>query len=215
MTVILIAVNVAVFVVSTVLDPDTLIGRIGRVQADFGLDRLFLTYRDEWYRLLTSGFVHFGIIHIAFNMYMLWVLGNMLEPTLGRLRFGLLYFAGLFGGSLGVVVLQDPDRTSISLNAGASGAIFGLLAAAAVGQFMHGLNPLSTAIGQVLILNVVLTFAISNVSVGGHIGGAVAGAICGVAMLAPAHRGIPKWASVAAPVVVTLASILGAIVIAG
>ena len=149
---------------------------------------LFVTEPDGWYRLVTSGFLHFGIIHIGLNMFFLYVLGPMLEPALGRVRFVLLYIASLLGGSLGVVLL---DKGGIS--AGASGAMFGLMAAAAVGQWRRGINPMTTGIGATFLLNLVITFAIPGISIGGHIGGAVAGAICGAVMLAP---GLPGRAEV-------------------
>jgi membrane associated rhomboid family serine protease len=176
----IIAINVAVFVVMVLLDPGTLGGGgdISQFQFDYGLNRIFLQLDDQWYRLVTSGFLHFGIIHIAFNMVMLFQLGNLLERPLGRLRFGLLYLAGLLGGSLGVIILD-----SNSITAGASGAVFGLMAAAAVGLQRQGVNVFSTGLGTTLMLNFFITFAIPGISIGGHLGGAAAGAVCGLFML--------------------------------
>ena len=153
-------------------------------QSDDGTQ--FITEPHGWYRLVTSGFLHFGIVHIGLNMFFLWVLGPMLEPALGRVRFILLYLASLLGGSLGVILL---DKGGIS--AGASGAVFGLLAAAAIGQWRRGINPLTTGIGATLLMNLVITFAIPGISIGGHIGGIVAGSICGAVMLAPAYQERP------------------------
>src|SRR3712207_4661849 len=76
----------------------------------------------EWWRLITSGFMHGGPIHILFNMYILWFLGNLLEPSLGPWRFGALYLASLLAGSLGALLLE-PDAFTV----GASGAVFGLM----------------------------------------------------------------------------------------
>ena len=163
---------------------------------------------NGWYRLLTSGFLHFGIVHIGLNMFFLWVLGPMLEPALGRVRFILLYIAALLGGSLGVILL---DKGGIS--AGASGAVFGLLAAAAIGQWRRGINPLTTGIGATLLMNLVITFAIPGISIGGHIGGIVAGSICGWVMLAPAYHQVPRWATYATPVIVSIASIVAVMVV--
>ena len=103
-------------------------------------------------------------------MFFLYVLGPMLEPALGRVRFLLLYLASLLGGSLGVVLFD-----SGGISAGASGAVFGLMAAAAVGQWRRGINPMTTGIGATLLLNLVITFAIPGISIGGHLGGAAAG----------------------------------------
>ena len=127
-------------------------------------------------------------------MYFLYVLGPILEPGLGRVNYLLLYMASLLGGSLGVVVLDSGGIT-----AGASGAVFGLLAAATVGLWRRGVNPMTTGIGTALVLNLFITFAIPGISIGGHIGGAIAGAICGAVMLAPAYRRGPAWAVWATP----------------
>lgn len=153
----------------------------------------------EWYRLVTSGFLHFGIIHLAFNMLLLYQLGQLLEPALGRARFVLLYFAALFAGSFGAL-LTAPN----SLTGGASGAVFGLMGAAAVGLHRRGVNVFSTGIGTTLLINLVLTFSIRGISVGGHLGGVITGGLCGWVMLAPQWKPSPKWALWAMP-----ASVLG------
>lgn len=202
-TIVLIAINLAVFAYGAVLDPETLGGRITRVHADLALWEPALA-AGEWYRLVTSGFVHYGIIHLAFNMYLLYMLGQMLEPSIGRVRFGLVYLAGLLGGSAGAILLSS-ER---SVTAGASGAVFGLLALAFVGYYLHGRDPLSTSIGTLLMLNLFITFLWRNqISVGGHLGGAAAGALCALAVMAPAHKGVPTWASYAVPAGVAALSV--------
>lgn len=209
-TMAIIAINVAVFLVLAVQDTASLTGgRITRGQLDIGLAEVFLTVDDQWYRLITSGFLHFGFIHIGFNMYLLYMLGQMLEPTLGRVKFGLVYFAGLLGGSAGTL-LVDPN----ALSGGASGAVFGLMALAFVGYYLHGANPMNTSIGTLLLLNLFLTFVISDISIGGHIGGALAGAICGFAVMAPAHKRVPAWAGYVVPAAVCIVSIGAAVMIA-
>jgi membrane associated rhomboid family serine protease len=221
----LIVVNVAVFVLVLVVtrEPAALSGGVTDMHLRLGLSKdvlaqpiawqsddggIYITEPDGWYRLVTSGFLHFGIIHIAFNMYFLYVLGPMLEPALGRISFLLLYMASLLGGSLGVILLDSGGIT-----AGASGAVFGLLAAATVGLWRRGVNPFTTGIGTTLILNLFITFAIPGISIGGHIGGAVAGAICGSVMLAPAYRRGPSWATWATPVIVGIGSVVAVIMI--
>lgn len=197
-TMALITVNVLVFVYAGIRDPGSIAGEFTLVHLDLALNEQLLVNGNEWYRLVTSGFLHFGIIHIGFNMYLLYLLGQMLEPTLGRVRFVLVYFASLLGGSAGVLLLEPNAFT-----AGASGAVFGLMGLAFVGSYLHGANPLNTSIGTLLILNLFLTFMLRDrISVGGHLGGAVAGAVCAVFVMAPRHKGIPKWATYAAPVVV-------------
>ncbi len=216
-TMAMIAVNVAVFVGVMLWTRDTgaLSGGVTDAHLELGLSKdvlaqritwsgggeIFVTEPDGWYRLVTSGFLHFGILHIALNMYFLFVLGPMLERPLGRVRYLLLYFASLLGGSLGVVLLD-----SGGISAGASGAVFGLLAASAVGLWRQGVNPFTTSIGTVLLLNLFITFAVPGISIGGHLGGAAAGALCALVMLAPAYRAYPKWATYAAPAAVAVAS---------
>ena len=218
-TLTLIAINVAVFigVALWTRDPGALTGSVTDAHLALGLSRdvleqpiiwqgdagqLYITEPNGWYRLVTSGFMHFGLIHLGLNMFFLYVLGPMLEPALGRVRFLLLYMASLLGGSLGVILLD-----SGGIPAGASGAVFGLMAAAAVGMWRQGINPLTTGIGATLILNFVITFTIPGISIGGHLGGAAAGALCGAVMLAPPYQGIPQWARWATPVVVGVASV--------
>lgn len=222
----LITANVAVFVLLLLVgqEPAAFTGTVTDMHLRFGLSRdvlaetiiwraddggVYITQPDEWYRLVTSGFLHFGVIHLAFNMYFLYVLGPMIEPALGRVRFVLLYFASLLGGSLGVVLLDSAG----GITAGASGAVFGLLAAAAVGLWRRGVNPLSTGVGTALILNLFITFAIPGISIGGHLGGAVAGAVCGAVMLAPPYRSFPRWASYATPVAVGIGSVVASILV--
>lgn len=131
----------------------------------------------EWWRIVTSGFLHFGIFHIGFNMVLLWWLGGMLEPAVGRVRFGLLYAASLLAGSLGVL-LVDP----LALTGGASGAVFGLMAAAFVFHRRRGIDPMQSGIGGLIVLNLVFTFARPGISIGGHVGGLIGGALVGALM---------------------------------
>jgi membrane associated rhomboid family serine protease len=211
-TSVLIAVNVAIFVIIGIDDPGTLTGRstVSHLQVNLGLNRLLLIETHEWYRLISSGFLHFGFIHIGFNMLLLYQLGNLLERALGRVQFGLLYFAGLLGGSLGVMLVTG---RSFGLTGGASGAVFGLMTAAAIGLHRQGINVFSTGIGTTLILNLVLTFTISGISIGGHVGGAIAGAICGWFMLQPRWKPAPKWVGYAVPATVALISLIGSVIV--
>lgn len=214
------AINALVFLYVAVLDPSSITSRtITKGQLELGLSADFIEHGvqpvqlpdgstfsaepGEWYRIVTSGFLHFGIIHLAFNMYLLYLLGQMLEPAIGRVRFGLVYLAALLGGSAGAMVVQPEG-----LHGGASGAVFGLMAAAFVGYMLRGVNPLTTGIGMTLLLNTVITFSIPGVSKGGHIGGAVAGALCGLVVLAPGYKGYPKWMSYAVPAIVAAGSVV-------
>ncbi len=128
----------------------------------------------EWYRLVTSGFLHAGLIHIAFNMFILFRLGELLEPALGRVRFTVLYFVSMLSGSLGVIALQ-PDRFAV----GASGAVFGLMGATFVVMKARGIDPMASGIGPTIMLNLIITFTIPGISIGGHVGGLIGGAAVG------------------------------------
>ena len=212
----LILTNVLVFVYILFETPKSLLGdtnAIGYIR--LGLSRDLLTndffpgipdgLPGQWYRLVSSGFLHYGILHLAFNMYALYMLGQTLEPMLGRLRFGMVYFACLLGGSAGALLLQPHG-----LHGGASGAVFGLFGLIIVGYLQRGINPLTTSLGGVLIINVLLSFR-GGISFGGHLGGAVAGMICGFVMMAPAQRRVPeKWTYIT-PVLVGLGSIAVAV----
>ena len=186
----LIGANVLVFVWMVLLNPDTLSASITQQHADLALNRTIVHYTHEWYRFVTSGFIHFGIIHVMFNMILLIQLGNLIEREIGSWRFTLIFFASLLGGSFGVLLM---DGTSIQFTGGASGAVFGLLGAAAVGLHRRGVNVFTTGIGMTLLLNIVFTLSISGVSVGGHFGGVIAGAICGWFVLAPPWRPQATW----------------------
>jgi membrane associated rhomboid family serine protease len=212
----LIALNVAVFLYVAIADPDTVGGSTrlsaDNPQVDLGLAANALAQgASEYYRLLSAGFLHFGFLHLAVNMLLLFQLGQLLEPAIGRLRFTLLYVAALLAGSAGALFLSDPR----SLTGGASGAVFGLMGAAFVGLRNRGVNPFSTGLGTALVLNLVFTFAIPGISVGGHLGGLVGGAAAGWVLLAPHHVRVPKWASYATPVAVIVAAIVLSVLAVG
>ena len=136
--------------------------------------------RGDWYRLVSSGFVHYGLIHIGFNMLLLYQLGLMLEPALGRTRFVALYFAALLTGSFAALLLS-PDVVS----GGASGAVFGLFGAAAAGLRQRGISVMQTGIGGLLVINLIFTFVLPGISIGAHLGGLAGGTVVGWFMLRP------------------------------
>jgi membrane associated rhomboid family serine protease len=211
-TYVVMAINVAVFVWIAIQEPDSL-SRTGfsAEQRDMALSEADLAVNDEWYRLVSSGFLHFGFLHIALNMFLLFQLGQMLEPLLGRVRFALLYAAALLGGSAGVMLL---NQNPLELHGGASGAVFGLMGAAAVILFQRGINPLTTGLGMTLILNLIITFNIPGISIGGHVGGLVAGAAAAWFMAPDKLRRLPEWLTYAAPVLVAVAAVVTAVVVA-
>ncbi|MDZ7678978.1 MAG: rhomboid family intramembrane serine protease [Acidimicrobiales bacterium] len=141
----------------------------GRIFSDVGFIGVDA---GEWWRIVTGGFLHANLMHIGFNMFLLWLLGSELEPVLGRVRFGLLYGVSLLAGSFGVLLL-DPVQPTV----GASGAVFGLMGALLIAQRAVGVNPWQSGIGGLVAINLVFTFLVPNISIGGHLGGLVGGAV--------------------------------------
>ena len=173
LTYILIGINVAVALGGFLSGANTTGGGIGASTLinDGSVSRMAIADGEYW-RLITAGFLHAGIFHLGFNMFALWVLGGLLEPAVGRLRFGLIYFVSLLAGSFGALLLEPTAPT-----VGASGAIFGILGAAIVVMRNSGINPMQSGLGFWLLLNLLFTFTASNISIGGHLGGLVGGVV--------------------------------------
>ena len=191
----LIALNAVVFI----------LGQAGSEWAQprrLGLAAALINPGGEYYRLITAGFLHYGFLHIAFNMYALWGLGQALEARLGPKRFLALYVVALLGGSAGALLLE-PN----SLVGGASGAVFGLFGALAVALRARGVSIMKTPLGPTLLLNFFLTFAIPGISKGGHVGGFVLGVIAGFITLRPNKRGDTEWQDLGALAALGLAII--------
>ncbi|RCW47246.1 membrane associated rhomboid family serine protease [Halopolyspora algeriensis] len=137
----------------------------------------------QWWRLITSGFLHIGLLHLLVNMVALWIIGRDLEMVLGRVRFASVYLLSLLGGSTAVFLFGGP----VNPVAGASGAVYGLMGGIAVAAFRLKLNlrPILMIIG----INIVLTLSIPGISLFGHLGGLVLGLASTAALLyAPASR---------------------------
>ena len=126
----------------------------------------------EWWRLISGAFLHANLLHVGFNMLLLWLLGRELEQMLGSPRFGLIYLASVLAGSFGAL-LHNPAVPTV----GASGGVFGLMGSAVVVQKASGGRIRDSGILGLLILNLVTTFAFPNISVGGHIGGLLGGGL--------------------------------------
>ncbi len=210
-TKVIIGINLAVFIWIAINDASSLgNGGVTQQQADLALNRGYMNLYGEYYRLVTSGFLHFGVLHLGLNMWLLYLLGQMLEPALGRVKFSLLYTAGLLGGSAGALLLMS--LTNNSATGGASGAVFGLMAAATISLHRQGINILQTGIGRTLLINLAFTFLVPGISIGGHLGGIVAGTICGAVMLAPKWKPVPKWATYATPIAVSAIALVVSVV---
>jgi membrane associated rhomboid family serine protease len=131
----------------------------------------------DWWRLITSTFLHGSIIHLGFNMLMLWWIGSPIEAAIGRGRYLMLYLVSGLAGSAGALLLTEPNRATV----GASGAIFGLLGAALVFERQRNYVLGGSAL-SIIVLNLVLSFAVPGISIGGHLGGLIGGALCGLAL---------------------------------
>jgi membrane associated rhomboid family serine protease len=129
----------------------------------------------EPYRIVTSAFLHAGFLHLALNMFALYILGVLLEPAVGTARFVGIYAVSILAGSFGALLL-DPNEVTV----GASGGIFGLMAAAFLIARHRGLDQLASQLGFFVIINLVFTFSISNISIGAHLGGLAGGALAGL-----------------------------------
>ena len=168
----------------------------GSIIRDFGLYGPAVEAGD-WYRIVTGGFLHAGLLHLGFNMFALYILGTLLEPAIGPWRFAGLYFVALLGGSFGALLL-DPGEFTV----GASGAVFGLMAAAFLVARNRGLDDLASQIGFFVIINLVFTFSIPNISIGGHLGGLAAGGLVTLAIAAGERRGrdglVIEWGAILA-----------------
>lgn len=125
----------------------------------------------EWWRIITAGFFHVNTLHIAFNMYALWLLGPNLEQLLGHRKFSALYLLSLLGGSTASYLFNPPITASV----GASGAIFGLFGATVVIARRLGLD--ASGIYGIIGINLVIGFIIPGIDWRAHVGGLVAGAL--------------------------------------
>ena len=173
-TKVLVAINVAVWVglilttSATPQDPATVFRDYGTWGPEIDLDQ-------EWWRIISGGFIHANLIHIGFNMYLLWQLGQQMERVIGEVNFTIMYFTALIGGSFGAMLL-DPAGA----HGGASGAVFGLFGATALLYRSRGIRLFDTGLGMVIVLNLVLTLGVRGISVGGHFGGFATGLVLGV-----------------------------------
>ena len=146
-------------------------GRATELHYDFALHGAYVN-DGEWWRLVTSAFLHYGLLHMAMNVLILVLLGRMLEPAIGWWRMLLLYGVSLTGGALGAL-LVEPN----GLTAGASGAVFGLAGAVVVAERASGIRWRDSGILAFLVINVAISFLWPGISIGGHLGGMIVGAL--------------------------------------
>jgi membrane associated rhomboid family serine protease len=201
----LIAVNVVAFLAELSSGGASTGGTVFREGALYGP----LVADGEWWRIVTAGFLHASLLHILFNMFFIYFLGQLLEPALGKLRFGAVYGVSLLGGSLGALLLSND-----SVTVGASGAAFGLLGAGIVAMRARGIDPMQSGLGMTLILNLGITLLIPGISIGGHLGGLVAGALVALVLTTLGERRRTLPAAYAAGVVIGVVLVVAAIALA-
>ncbi|MGI8880735.1 MAG: rhomboid family intramembrane serine protease [Jatrophihabitans sp.] len=185
----LIGINVAVFVAMVASGTGFLNGQPSLLFTQFAdvPGQLFVVHgstitqeggiaHGEWYRLVTSMFLHFGIVHLGLNMYVLYAIGPAVEVALGRIRYVALYFIAGLGGSVGSFLFAGPT----SVGAGASGAIFGLFGAYYI--LARRMNAQTGPIVITIALNLVLSVSIPHIDIRAHLGGLIAGSAVGAVM---------------------------------
>ena len=212
-TQVLIAINLAVFIGETA--SGTPLGGVGG--SGFGtlftkgaLYGPFIDQLHQYYRLVTAGFLHDGLLHVLFNMLFLFFMGPMLEPVIGRVNFAVVYFVSLLAGSFGAL-LFSPQLPTV----GASGACFGILGALIVVAYYRGISIWQSGLGFTLVINIVFSLSVSGISIGGHLGGVVGGAICGWLIVQLGERRRMSAAAIAGCVMVAVISVIAAIAVAG
>lgn len=180
----LIGMNVLVWFVVAAATGDVSLwgGSVTSAHFDYALQGQ-LVDRGEYWRLVTSGFLHYGLLHLGMNMLVLWWLGRLLEPAVGGARLLLIYGVALLGGSLGALMM-DPG----AFTAGASGAVFGLGGAVAVAERASRFGRQNSGVLGFLAINVVISLSIPGISLGGHVGGLLLGALA-----AGVLWGFPRW----------------------
>ena len=206
-TVVLIAVNVGIFLLTAVSGAGVATGGgQSSIYDNFALVPVLVAHGD-WYRLVSSMFLHYGILHIGFNMWALYVIGTPLETMLGRLRFATLYFLAGIGGS----ILSFSTGQLLTPAAGASGAIFGIFGAFFV--ILRRRNLETGGILGLIVINLVLSFTFANIDWRGHVGGLITGGIIGAvfayAPAGPARDRVQAAGALAVAVVLAAAGALG------
>jgi len=161
-----------------------------RVLAEGALIPAAVLQGGQWWRILTGGFLHGNLIHIGVNMMSLWFLGRFIEFALGSWRMLVVYMVSLVASGLGVVYFSsDPMIATV----GASGAIFGLFGALfAIGFKLGkpGMELVRANVG-ILVLNLIITFTVPQISWQAHVAGLLAGFALTYVMYAPPRRVAP------------------------
>jgi membrane associated rhomboid family serine protease len=166
-------------------------------------------HQGEWWRVFTTSFVHFGLLHLFFNMLLLWIIGQILEPALGPGRFTTIYVVSVVTGSAAALLVQPHVAAG-----GASGGVFGLAAAATLVMYRRGISFWNTGFGPLIVINFVLDLFMTNVSIAAHVGGLIGGLLATEAMIQARKAEQPALGYVGA-IFVGLGSFMLALTVAG
>ena len=208
---VLIAINVAVFLVEVATGVTLGGSDSGWVFYHGVLYGPFMSHGyHQYWRLLTSGFLHASILHIAMNMLSLWFVGRALEPAIGKTYFAGIYFSSLLAGSFGAL-LFTPDEPTL----GASTAIFGIFGALIVVAHARRIPLWQSGLLPILLLNLVFTLTIAEVSVGGHLGGLAAGLLGGWLVVEYGERRSRRQVVLAGLFAIAVVSVIAGIAVAG
>jgi membrane associated rhomboid family serine protease len=206
----LIAINVAVFIAELASGTPAGGAIVGTVLDKGALSGPLIHQQHEYWRIVTSGFLHYSFLHILFNMFFLYVMGAILEPAIGHVNFAVVYFVSLLAGAFGALLFQ-PN----ALTVGASGACFGVLGALIVVAHNRRIPIWQSGLGPTLLINVIFSLTVGGISIGGHIGGFVGGLITGYLIVELAERRRMQGAALAGCVLVGAISVVAAIAVAG
>jgi membrane associated rhomboid family serine protease len=189
----LIACNVLAFVWEVSVSGTAMVsiggGDMSRVLLDGALFPYAVLHDGEWWRIVTSGFLHGGLLHLGVNMLSLWILGRFVESVLGPVRTLLVYAISLLASGLGVVYFSSPMVPTL----GASGAIFGLFGALfAIGFRLGkpGMELVRANIG-ILVINLIISFTVPSISWQAHVCGLAAGFVATLLVFVPPVRLAP------------------------
>jgi membrane associated rhomboid family serine protease len=169
-----------------------------------------IAHQHEYWRIVSSGFLHDGVLHILVNMLSLYFVGSALEPAIGSVNFAAIYFASLLAGSFGALLFQ-PDIQTV----GASGAIFGIFGALIVVARARGISIWQSGLGFWLLANLLFSVSFKGISIGGHLGGLIAGLIGGWLVVELAERRRQTGLARLAIGVIGVIGVIGAIAVAG
>jgi membrane associated rhomboid family serine protease len=206
----LIAINIVVFIAEAISGGQLGSGLGGTVLDKGGLFGPAIADQHQYWRLITAGFLHEGLLHIFVNMLSLYFIGPVLEPAIGRVNFAAVYFVSLLAGSFGALLFAPH-----ALTVGASGAIFGVFGALIVVARARGISIWQSGLGAVLVLNLLFSVSFRGISIGGHLGGLIGGLITGWLIVEVGERRRMQPLALAGCAAIAVASVAGAIAVAG